>query len=101
MDQIAQFSVVTTIGDCPLKRRIGALTEEATRFARRLFAFRVSALHTGREVQGDVQGFSAHAAIRPLEWAKREYTGLTNGKPGNSNQGGTTDTAISGEESEE
>ena len=32
MDQVAQFTLIAAIGDCALKRRIGALTKQASRF---------------------------------------------------------------------
>jgi hypothetical protein len=49
----------------------------------------------------DVQRFSANGAVRPLQRSKRNQTVFTNGKPRNSDEWGTTNTAIGGEQSEE
>jgi hypothetical protein len=64
------------------------LTEQAPRFC-------------GADGAWDVQSFPANAAIRALQRSKRNQTGLTDRKPGNSDQRGTTDTAIGGKKSEE
>ena len=93
MDQVAQSTVITTVGHRPLERRIFTLTEHAPRFP----AIRLPPINVGWETQG----FSANGAVRPLQRSKRDQASLTNGKPGNSNQRGTTDTAIGGKKREE
>ena len=100
MDQVAQFPVIPTIGDRPLKRRIRALAEQASRLnvnAIRLSAIRLSEIN----VSWQVQGFPANGAVRSLQGPQRDQTASTNGEPGNFDEGGTTNTAIGGEQSEE
>src|SRR4029077_11239336 len=100
MDQVAQFTVITTVGDRPLERRIGALAEQAPRLnfnTIRLSAIRLSAINVSR----NVHGFSANRAVRPLQGPQGDQTGFTDGKPGNSDEWGTTNTAIGGKQSEE
>src|SRR5260370_35739163 len=93
MDQVVQSTVITAVGHRPLERRIFTLTEHAPRFP----AIRLPPINVGWEIQG----FSANGAVRPLQRSKRKQTALTNGKPGNSNQRGTTDTAIGGKKTAE
>jgi hypothetical protein len=98
MDQIAQSTVIAPVGHRPLERRIDALTEQAPRLpAIRLSAIRLSSINAGWEVHG----FSANGAVRSLQRSKRGQTGFTNGKPGNSEQRETTDTAIGRKKREE
>ncbi len=93
MDQVAQSTVITTVGHRPLERRIFTLAEQAPRFR----TIRLRPINVGWEIQT----FSANGAVRPLQRSKRKQTTLTYGKPGNSNQRGTTDTAIGGKKREE
>jgi hypothetical protein len=59
MDKVAQFSVVTTVGDGTLERRIGALAKQASRFtAVPFFASGIAALGA----YWALQTFSAHGA---------------------------------------
>ena len=98
MNQVAQFTVITSIGNRPLERRVHAPTKRAPRLpVNRLLAIRFSALHAGWKAQG----FSADGAVGSLERLQREQTGSTDGKAGNSKQRGATDATIGGKESEE
>jgi len=74
MDQVAQSTVITAVGDRALERRIGALTKQAPRFP-------------NADAAGDVQGFTANAAARSLQGSQRNQTVFTNGKPGTSISG--------------
>src|SRR5713101_882736 len=93
MDQVAQFTVIAAVGNRALERRIFTLAEQAPRFR----TIRLRPMNVGWEIQG----FSANGAVRPLKRSKPTQTSFTNGKPGNSNQRGTTDTAIGGKKREE
>jgi hypothetical protein len=98
MDQVAQLTVIATVGDGPLEGRIHALTEQAPR----LSAIRLEGVNAGWIDAGwAVPRFSANGAVRPFQRSKSDQTGFTNGKPGNSEQWETTDTAIGGKKREE
>src|SRR5208283_43831 len=86
MNQIAQGAVVATVGDRALKRRRSQSTETAAAVER---------LALG--LYGVRQGLTADGAIRAGQWPKGREAIVTNGKPGNLDQRGTTDTAIGGE----
>ena len=89
MDQVAQSTVIAAVSNRALERRIRALTKQAPRFP----GADVALLCCKR--------LSANTAVRPLEWPQRNQTAFANGKPGNFDQRGTTDTAIGGKKSEE
>jgi len=101
MDQVAQPSLITAVGDRSHKRSIGALTEKAPRFPLTLAPI-LTAIRL-RQINADwaVQRFSANGAVRPLQRSKREQTCFTNGKSGNSKEWRTTDSTIGREKSEE
>jgi len=101
MDQVAQPALITAIGDRSLKRRIGALTEQAPRLALILTLILTAIRLRPINADGAVQRFSANGAVRPLQRSQREQTCFTNGKTGNSKEWRTTDTTIGREKSEE
>ncbi len=92
MNQVAQFAAITAVGDGPLKWRIGALTQQAARLA--IGSYWIDA-------RRPVQRLTANRAVRTQERSECEQTGSTYGEARNSEQWGTTDTAIGGKESEE
>jgi hypothetical protein len=103
MDQVAQFGVITAVGNRPLERRIQALTEQAPHLrAVRRSTIRNSIIRNSAiNADWDAERVAANRAVRPLQRAQRHQTAFTNGKSGNSKEGGTTDTAIGGKKGEE
>jgi len=105
MDQVAQFTVIAAVGDRRLERRVGALAEQAPALnfnAIHLEAFGLPAIRCAAiKISRNVQGFTAKRAVRPLQGRQRDQTGFTNGRSGNFDEWGTTNTAIGGEQSEE
>jgi len=95
VNQVTQSAFVAATGNRALERRLHALAEQAAHLA----AIRGSISAIGIARQGHRR--SANGAVRPLQRPQRKQTGFTNGEPGNSKKGRTTDTAIGRKESEE
>ena len=97
MDQIAQATVITSIGNRALKRRINALAKQTPDVIGTRIGIRVNPI----EVRRQVHRRATHSAIRTSQRLQTRYAVDTNWKTGNSDQRGVADTAIGREKSEE